>query len=613
VLVEPVAMKHFSVAYKPEIPIVFSSSGIPAWPVYTKKDLLTFQQVCKFYGAEWLLENNPVATGIHSNSSEEYVVAIGEKYKKDALLYAHLTSRKVVVLADTGELIRSYQPAFTVVIANHTDLDPHLLERLYTSDQVTAPGLILDYNDGHFFRQLLFKSLLYRITLTERDPDTVVDFLPTSAVKFFTHEKFIMAGSDMDTASTKHLLKMKKSLLNIVTHSDGIDAYLGKLTLCPLKEIRDQQQSSPPLCISTGICHRTQQPMQHPAQKGFLISPLKIRTKILLWLTCRGIRLRPSSINPAWGILPVFASNPFIGSLVTPWKIIYTNLEMMKQFSHFLNESGTLGKAVAAFNQSEISKTTNLKLSVIGDPNIYFHGNQTMTAVHELISGNMLTTTQTEAANAPAHFIQQYLQIIQNKTGNGNAPEIKKCLELLNEKKSTTSKNKASCKLLGKQVLDIISHQKNEAVVDYVKQAKHIQITKNNTICPYCQVMTDTHSISFHHSHIEKRWVTICPCCGIIEDRDNNAVPAQLKVSGGKVSLINHAGLKTNFDAVLKYDFKLKGLSHTSTWPKDDQGFPKEYVELNTTLHPGPLYITLFILQDLKFSMTRLPYRQELN
>lgn len=599
-------MFHFSVVYKPEHPVVYDSLGVPAWPVYTKRDLITFQKVCDFYGAEWVLENNYTVTGTYKNSSDEYVVAIGETYRNEASLYAHLTSRHALVLADTNELLRTYQPAYTIILANHKDLTPSLLDQLYTTNQVTAPGLLLDYSDGNLFRQILFKSLLYRITASVTSDATVVDFLPTSQAKFFMHENFIMAGNDLDANSTRQILKMKKALLNVITHSDGIDAYLGKLTLCPLKEIKKQRQVSPPLCISSGICHRTHQYITHPSQKKSLISPARIKTNILLWLTCRGIRLLPSSINPAWGILPAFANNPFIGSLATSWKIIYTNLEMMAKFSSLLNEQGTLGKAVASFNASDLSKLTNLKLSIIGDPNITFQGNSIMEGVHHLISNKEIETPVPENADAPVQFIQHYLKIIREKTGNTHEQEIGKCLYLLN-----TPENQTITTPLGKRILDIISKQKSEAVVDYVKQAKHIRISENHSICPHCQAKTDTHSISFTNKQIEKRWVTICPSCGITGDRDHDLAPVHLKINDGMIRLVNHTALETNFDAVLKYDFKLKEFCKIIEWPKDERGFPEEYIAFDKELFPGPLYVTLFILQDFKFSMTRFPYRQD--
>lgn len=605
-------MDHFSVVYKPDQPVVYNSSGVPAWPVYTKRDILTFQKVCDFYGVEWRLENNYELSGNHKKSPEEYVVAIGERYRKEAFLYAHLTNRHALVLADMNELLSAYQPAYTVILAHHKDLTASSLERIYTTDQVTAPGLLLDYADGNFFRQVLFKSLLYRITASTRNDATVVDFLPTSQTKFFMHENFIMGGNDLDAKSIKHILKLKKALLNIVTHSDGIDAYLGKLTLCPLKEIK-KQQVSPPLCISSGICHRTHQSITHVTQKDVLISPSGIKANILLWLTCRGIRLLPSSINPAWGILPVFANNPFIGGIATSWKIIYTNLEMMVKFSSLLNECGTLGKAVAAFNASEQGKTTNLKLSVIGDPNCSFQGNPTMEAVHQLISGKEIKTVRPENTNTPAYFIQHYLKTICEKNGNGNDEEIRKCLHLLNEQQVEKKQKRQITESLRKRILEIISHQKSEAVVDYVKQARHIRISGKKSICPHCQTKTDTHSISFSNEQIEKRWVTICPCCGIIEDRDQQLVPVYLKMNESKISLVNHTALKTNFDAVVKYDFKLKNLCKVIEWPKDDKGFPEEHIPLDRELYPGPLYVTLFVLQDLNFSMTRFPYRQEIS
>ncbi len=602
-------MKKLKVVINPASAIQSTEAGDPVWPVFSERELNLLGGICNLYGGEIEITSELPCQPVSGN---EFVASFGDNLYEEGRLYAHLTRRSSINLRSFPEL-RNLKSPPAILIVSYEDLDASLLDFLYDGQSILSPGLIISYKTKVLRKQILAKSAAAFLSRQSAN-NSAMDFFPTSSINKFSHGNYDLLGNSAHKSSLRKLLSKPKSLLNIFTHSDGIDAYMGKLTLCPFAEQNINHLQQPPLCISTETCYRTGFSIREARANNMFLAVKEIQSNILFFLTCRGIRLQPSMINPLFGLGPQFVDNGLIGAYITSWKIQFFNPETVFRFSKYLHRHKYIGKAVAAFNKSAASRKAGVKVCLAGDPGTYFPGNANMQLANYLISGAMKTDQNGRHKPGSSSFLGFYLNILKSKASKTESSTIDDVLDLLDCHRSSQHKKvnhdqlTGSGKIIRERLLNILQTQEKEAVVDYVPYANEVMKSSAQEKCFICAAKTDTYYLRFNEVARYRRIVHICPNCGIIADHDKDSVRLQIHIAKHVFYLGGEGVPFKNWNACLLVQYKIEDLNFSHRWAVGRNGSPAKSFAFPPSLHEGPAYVTLFFMHGLNLSIVRQPY-----
>jgi hypothetical protein len=579
-------------------------SGEPVWPVRNEEELNALKKTAEIFS--FSIEQTD---GIPNRSVplNEFVVAWGEEISEEASLYAHLTQRNFIKVNNLEELKKSVFPS--VLVISFDNVTYKLLQYLYSEVKSSAPGLIISYVPDKFRIQVLSKSAASRF---QNSSDTYrVDIYATSRVNQFNTGNYEIYGSAATSEVLLKAISKEKNMLNIITHSDGIDAYLGDLTVCPETINNPYNKPNPPNCIVTGTCHRRKMPVEQARNLNLLLAPKQFKSKILVWMTCRGIRLRPSMIDPLWGLAPEFLDNPALGAVVTPWKIIFTRPEYLNALASLLSKGLPLGQAVAGFNQSKKNKEIGLKLCLLGDPRIQFPESLETDFIK-----NNLTLKNPENLSPKKikelNFLRNYLRCISRKKEEKLVSSSLTALESLDQYEHLLSKGHDdlnSAAKLREDFIKVLLESGTEAIVEYVGLVKKLKLRKEKKKCFVCSSETEIYHTQFHLPYIDKRKILICPNCGIVEETSNEFPDIEFKILNKRIIELKTQHPIQKWSATLFLHYKLKEQSRYYQWPSEEDGNPVGIFDTNILWPEGPVYVTLFIMIDTKLAILRCPAR----
>jgi hypothetical protein len=580
---------------------LITDSGDPVWPVQSEEELKALEMTAQLFDSE--IQFITGKTG-RSNPLNQLVISIGENLKEEGSLYAHLTKREFKQLNNVEDIYKSPLPH--VLIIKYNDLNDRLLNYLYNSNHAYAPGLLISYYPNTIRTLLLTKSA--SLQLCGNSEPYRVDINAISAFTSYYKENYEVHGSKAEPAVIREILTKKKTLLNIITHSDGIDAYFGKLTLCPLFKIYDSNIDLPPNCLCTDICHRQKLSIDEAIEKNLLISTENISAQLLNWMTCRGLRINPSMINPLWGLAPQLIHNPSIGAMVSPWKIVFTHIQHAAQLAEEIEKGKSIGEAVATFHRSKAGLERGLTMCILGDPEIRFK--KTIDRPnYSTIPKKELTYNETQEIS----FLRNFLKALIQKYNVEVRALAQAALCTLENYEWTVCQGLISkeglLKELQKEIIDILITSGAEAIVLYVDLLNELSVVNDKIKCFSChQFEAEEYLGKFMLPSIDQRKITICPNCGIIQERSSNSSPLQFSIKENKVIELNGELPKENWRGKLFLHYKLKDQSQSVDWPEDNMGLPERMLATSFHWPQGPVYVTLFMFEGTKLSILRHPF-----
>ncbi len=202
--------------------------GYPVWLIQNAEERRALSRVTKLFGARTeTVRAKPGAV----EPCQERVVALGEDVREEAALYAHLTSRQLEVVEQPLDLNTSDLPA--VLVVKPSRLSVEFLDQVYAPvPREAVPGIICAEDRGDLHRQVLIRSAAASLCgALER---ARVDVLPTVPVGRHRASTYELLGNQASPEELHEALGAGSGVLTLMTHSDGIDAYLGPLVLCPM-------------------------------------------------------------------------------------------------------------------------------------------------------------------------------------------------------------------------------------------------------------------------------------------------------------------------------------------------------------------------------------------
>lgn len=345
---------------------VVYQNGRPVWPVRGTKDREDLAQLAKVFGTRVV---NVSAREGRSARGKELVVGLGPESYDAAALYSHLTTRKLQLTADARDGILSSRLR-GVVITTSEMLTFELLDRLFGDPLVDSlAGIIVANNSEELHRQVLFRSAASVLRGRLREPR--IDINATLPVGNLRQRKKRVLGQYCSPKEIRRAIGAGAGLLNIMTHSDGVDAFFGATTLCPIQSLADFKWGPrPPKCVVRGVCHRHDITLGQAMRAKFLLRPSEVAARLLVFHTCRGVLPADSLVDPEWGLLRQLLSSPKVGAVATTWEIVGLVAGDLERVARQLDHRLPAGKALARFANNPAVRLRKPRFCLFGDPRL---------------------------------------------------------------------------------------------------------------------------------------------------------------------------------------------------------------------------------------------------
>lgn len=249
----------------------------------------------------------------------------------------------------------------SVVVGTWRRVDSPLLDRLYYEKRPHAPGLVLGHDREDCVRQAMLRSAASAMTPagTKRPLRLVPD------------DACVSRPQELDEGAEAEKMRSTiggSRLLALLSHSDGVDAFLGgQLTLCPepWKSERRLDASTPP-CVASETCLRASLPLADTRLANHLIPTRDVAAAALVLDVCNGFLVANGAVSG--GLATGLAGNPAIGLVIMPWDLVRTRPSISSDLVELLRHGVPTGRAVAWHNSSEIARHWGHRFLIIGDP-----------------------------------------------------------------------------------------------------------------------------------------------------------------------------------------------------------------------------------------------------
>lgn len=539
------------------------------------------------------------------------MVALGSEAVPAARLYGHLTGRRLtgrrLVVADDRDAWPDLEgpdldpPSVLVTLWNR--LTPELLDRLYGREG-TAPGIIAAPDVAALHRQVLVRSAARR--LGSGMPPVASDIFPLADFSVLYDGATTLFGGSASRRVKQLAITHGADLLTIMTHSDGVDAYLGPdLTLCARRHEDSAALGGPlPLCALSGQCHRHRRPVAEVMRSDRVVAPEDVAAHILLFDTRFGVMPQGSLVDPRYGLGTRLASSARIGAMLAPWRIVLSSPEHARRLERDILDGVALGAAVARFNAHPVSRDRQYRMCLFGDPDLRLQPAKPAPAAASTVLAPVATPARPARKTRRAELF--HLCISEAARTAIGTP-----LEAVALKASAVAAaaaaEPASGGAAGKS--DTLAPLR-EAMLDYALARGKLsecwmpfveRYADGGRIgCPACGRPSDVRFCRMPRYWRATRRMVLCPICGIVEDAPLQS-DLTMTLAAGRVSLDGMPG--AGWCAGLALSASDPSLSVALRWPAGSDGRPVPNLAVPLEIPPGPLRVSVFVLWGTEFAV----------
>ena len=337
---------------------IVDGAGEPVWPLSSQDDRDAVAAVAGLFGAELTAVRGRAGA---ARAGWEEVVAVGGENEAAARLHAHLTSRRFRGVRSAAAL--AVEPPPAVVVTSLDQMSARLTESLHRGGP--GPGFVVA-GAGPLRRQVLRRAAAAHLVTAAALPR--VDVHPFGDPTTRTHP-VACRGDTGDRV--RALLGAGAGVLSVLTHSDGIDASLGDLVLCPMGDpVAGADPARSPSCGSSGICHRLARPLDEALTSGRIARADEIRCRVLLWNACFTLAYRDDPLDPRWSVLTRLLDAPGVGAIAIAPDLSHDTAGSLEPLAAALARGVRLGDALAEHNRHPMRRAIGARLVLFGDPRV---------------------------------------------------------------------------------------------------------------------------------------------------------------------------------------------------------------------------------------------------
>lgn len=580
-----------------------TAGGTPVWPLRSKKDFAALERLALVFGGR--LERVSVRKGVPQRLTKEDVVALGRDANSAAQLYAHLTRRRFQTALNLDTLKHKAFPSVVVTTPEHLSVE--LLDWLYSHSGRSAPGIVCGDGGASLRRQVLVRAAAAMLC----GPLNAVrsDIFPTTPIAAIRGPGFELLGSKASASERCQALARGAGVLTIMTHCDGVDAFMGTdLTVCSMKQIPNKiSLSAAPRCRLTGFCHRHEIPVLQAVGSGAVFPPDEIAARVFVWDVCFGVMPIGSAVDAQWGIGIRLLDNAGIGAILTTWQIVLSSPETASRLGRAIASGVPVGIAVARFNASRASRAGHHRVCLLGDPRVRLP--VAPVQQHPPTHPNSFSPRSAADAEQLRQVSLLRLCMVDAKLRAPNSPQAafaSRALEAIEAFETAASKGVAITALhpqLGNDmraaVLDY-ALSRGKLLESWMPFMRGFRATAPRS-CPVCDRQANALEAVMHPPGVYARRLVLCAICGVLEDAPTTS-DIHMELAGRRLRL--HGVLpQERWAAGIVIASSYPADSVQLVWPGMSDGTFAPYAELPEKWPPGPLRISTVIVWDATFAV----------
>jgi hypothetical protein len=599
---------------------LLAHAGAPAWPVRNPAELSALEQAAAIAGLQVQLVS---ATAADEPRGSELVVGVGRETAVIARLYAHLTGRQVAYAEDVASGV-ARDPA-VIVVMEHA-LTVAVLDLL---SQRASEGHVIGVITGHDADTLRLQALVRSIAAraSTRAPPARVSLFPMLA----NPPQAEPADGILDPRAPGDIVRAAlgrgAGVLTLMSHSDGIDAGLGVLVLCPM----DRTPAHPdprrlPRCQERGTCHRARGiPIDQMIAGPKHVAPEALAARVMLYATCWGVLPSRSFDDNAWSLGRRMLNNPRIGALISSWDAQWYDPADVLAFARQVAAGCKVGLAVNQLLTSASARRTGLRMCLFGDPEIRQAPERVDDAdspvVHEREDRDHARRSAGRTAKfdgevtAELAFLRHYVSLmapaVSDRALVDNALTALARYEVAGIRGSLAGAGDAAAERWREPVLDALLWRGPLAVRTWLPLSRGPQISSTTT-CAHCQQRVIIREFVLRMPESPMRRVATCTHCGVNAD---SAAPRSIAISvrDGVVHLTTDVPRGAWAARLAVYIRDENGARIACDWPAAGDGWPARSLAIPDGVPSDTLDIAVYLLHGVSLHIARAPYRSSPN
>lgn len=579
---------------------IISADGQPVWPFAKSGDLAVLKNIVRLSGGK--VRQVSGTPGTAKPLSSELVVGLGAYSGEAARLHAHLTRRRCVIV-DRWEELRGLGRRPSVLVTIPENMTVELLDWMYDGQQKIAPGIICGANVQALLEQVLIKTAAASVSgppIRHR-----IEIYPTVPVQGMPG----VVGAGTSKSERCQALAGEAGVLTVMTHSDGVDAFLGRdLSICARNHDTGAfDRSSAPRCGLTDFCHRHNMMVADAISSSAIFPVEQMAARILVWDVCFGVMPAFSVVDPAWGIGSRLMQSHSIGAVLTTWQITLSSAACAHHVTNLIESGMPVGKAVAQFNASRQAREHHYRMCLLGDPRI---------ALPKLNSGfpKAVKAARSTRMSSSRGFDSGELALLRlcMIDAKDNIAERQRAVLARNALDAIETFEAAVAKQI--QIADLqpllglamrggvlnYALARGKLLENWMPFAKSLHAGVP-TVCPVCERQANVLQVAMRPQGVSKRRLTLCPICGVLEDApitSNFSFTLERRTVrlGGDLP-------QRDWSAAVLLGSPYPADSLQLVWPQLEGGSPAPELELPADWPLGPLRLSVFLLWEANFAI----------
>ncbi|MES0179078.1 hypothetical protein NKJ86_10840 [Mesorhizobium sp. M0025] len=380
------------------------------------------------------------------------------------------------------------------VVCCYNDLKFDDLHTLYTiREEDDAPLLVLATNECDLLARV--EHILNSPPLTPSEPAVRVALYPpqSRAINPDIEHALARAGSARS--------------LYLSTMSDGLDAYLGRYSLCGLKgEHVGEHRHARHFCLRNDYCYRQDMQLNTALESDALLSASDLTAPFIFFAACWGL-LPGDAVDVAdHSLLESWLRSGRAELVITTWELTLGDLTVLERVFDNILAGASPRRAVAEFNRSIEASRTGIRVCIIG---------QSPTSADVLASRELLTAGTVDefvCGDDPKQFLRTYIaRVLSQESPVANRADWITAFDLISDPDSKYEAQAAIAKAIANYSTTAYSQWLFMAVPEPFG---------GYTPCPNCLTRSSVLSIVCASDPLSRRSIIKCPRCGIALDKD---------------------------------------------------------------------------------------------
>jgi hypothetical protein len=580
-----------------------AENGSPAWPLADLEDAAAVGRIAEVFGAT-LSWTHATERAREPTAPAEVVAALGATFRDAARLHSHLTGREVRYADDFASLVQGRRPA--VVVTGPDALTTELLDWLYDSDDHSAPGIICAGPGAPVLRQVLVRAAAAVLSGTE--PAVLREVFPTLPLSTLRDELTDVVGGAACVAKRRQMVTRGSGVLTVMTHSDGVDAFLGPgLSICAMPMTGDRPgPSAAPRCALTGFCHRHELPVSEVLASNTILAPDSFVAQVLVWDVCFGVMPAGSVVDPRWGIGQRLIGSALIGALLTNWQIVLSSPEHASGLGREIATGVPVGEALQRFNRIAPRRDRSHRMCLFGDPRVRLPPCERPQLPDNPARGKQSAYTRQAEQPTPSSLLRLAMaEAVRAGPDNPHVAFAHLALHAIRETEVAAARGglpRAPAGLRATMRTTVLHYalRRGKMLESWLPFAQDLQRMAYRT-CPVCGRRAEQIRAMLRTEPAIARRLLLCAICGVLEDAPD-ASDVGFTLDDRKLTLRGSLSSETVTVGVLvasSYGADTIRLD----WPCTPDGMLAPDSVLPRRLPPGPLRLSLFFVWDTTFAV----------